>query len=155
MAALDRIFSLILRAAELAFASIVAGVTGQYLHNAKASASAWALGRWIYTETVAGLSILLALIWLFPFSRTFTHWPIDLLVSILWWAAFGLIVHLIGSRCGAVFDWQNVSPRGDECGKFKADIAFAFLSAILWLVSAIIGLFWTRRHERYNRRSHV
>ncbi|PHH64138.1 hypothetical protein CDD81_5013 [Ophiocordyceps australis] len=153
MAALDRIFSLILRAAELAFAAIVAGVTGQYLHHS--NASAWALGRWIYTETVAGLSILLALIWLFPFSSTFTHWPVDFFISVLWWAAFGLLVHLIGSSCGAVFDWQNVSPRGDQCGKFKADIAFAFLSAILWLVSAIIGLFWTRRHERYNRRSHV
>lgn len=88
--ALDRIVSMVLRAAELAFAAIVAGVTGDYLH--KSHADAWAEGRFIYTEVVAGLSILLALLWLLPFSSTFVHWPVDIFVSILWWVVFGLLV---------------------------------------------------------------
>jgi hypothetical protein len=66
-----------------------------------------------------------------------------------------------------LFDWDNVAPRGDQCGKFKADLAFAFLSAILWLVSALVGIFWVRKQERraradvvhhrrrWYRRSHV
>ncbi|KAL3960786.1 hypothetical protein ACCO45_005903 [Purpureocillium lilacinum] len=167
--ALDRIVSMVLRAAELAFAAIVAGVTGEYLH--KSNASSWDLGRFIYTEVVAALSIFFALIWLVPFSSTFIHWPVDLFMSVLWWASFGLLVdvsprslppppdslltgiQLVGSSCGAVFNWDNVSPRGDQCGKFKADIAFAFLSAVLWLVSALIGLFWVRRRERVAARA--
>lgn len=90
--ALDRIVQMILRAAELAFAAIVAGVTGNYLH--KSSADSWALGRFIYTEVVAGLSMLLALIWLFPFTSSFIHWPADIFISILWWVAFGLLVNV-------------------------------------------------------------
>lgn len=90
--ALDRIVSLVLRAAELVFAAIVAGVTGEYLH--RSNASSWELGRFIYTEVVAGISIFLALIWLFPFSGTFIHWPVDIFVSILWWAVFGLLANV-------------------------------------------------------------
>ncbi|KAK2593983.1 hypothetical protein QQS21_008293 [Conoideocrella luteorostrata] len=151
--ALDRLVSMILRAAELAFAAIVAGVTGDYIH--KSDASAWDLGRYIYTVVVAGIAIFLALIWLFPFSGSFIHWPVDIFVSILWWAAFGLLANLLGSTCGALFAWDNVALRGDQCGKFKAAIAFSFLSAILWLVSALIGIFWVRKHEHSTARADV
>lgn len=90
--ALDRIVSIILRAGELAFAAIVAGVNGDYLH--KTNGSAWSMGRFIYTEVVAALSIFFALIWLFPFSGTFIHWPMDLVLSACWWASFGLLVNV-------------------------------------------------------------
>lgn len=144
--ALDRLVSMMLRAAELVFAAIVAGVTGDHIH--KSNASAWHLGRFIYTVTVSGIAIFLALIWLFPFSGTFVHWPVDIFVSILWWVAFGLLADLLGSSCGAIFHWDNVSPRGDQCGRFKAALAFSFLSALLWLASALIGIFWVRKRER-------
>lgn len=91
--ALDRIVSIVLRAAELVFAAIVAGVTGEYLHRSQ-GASSWELGRFIYTEVVAAVSIFLALIWLFPFSGSFIHWPVDIFVSILWWVSFGLLVNV-------------------------------------------------------------
>ncbi|KAI6780985.1 uncharacterized protein J7T54_003127 [Emericellopsis cladophorae] len=164
--ALDRIVSLVLRAAELAFAAIVAGINGHFLHQS--SGSSWALGRYIYTEVVAALSIFLALIWLVPFSYTFTNWPIDIIISLCWWAAFGLLVDELNSTvCGGVFNWGNITFRDDPCGRFKAVIAFTFLSALLWLVSALIGLFWVRgresraarvdgtRRRRWGRRSHV
>ncbi|PHH80472.1 hypothetical protein CDD80_1482 [Ophiocordyceps camponoti-rufipedis] len=154
MSALDRIISLLLRAAQVAFAIIVAAVTGYYLHHNEGAGS-WSLARFIYTEVVAGLSILLGLLWLLPFASTFTHWPMDIVMSLLWWAAFGVLVNLVGTSCGAIFNWHNVSPTGDQCGRFKADIAFAFLSAIVWLASALVGLFWTGRHERRVRSSRV
>ncbi|KAF9767382.1 hypothetical protein IL306_000081 [Fusarium sp. DS 682] len=145
--ALDRVVSLVLRAAELVFAAIVAGVNGEYLHNAR-GASSWQLGRFIYTEVVAALGILFSLLLLIPFSSTFVHWPLDIFMSINWWIVFGLLVDLIGNSCGRVFDWDNVHPvHGDQCGKTKAVIAFSFLSALLWLVSALIGFFWVRRRE--------
>jgi hypothetical protein len=143
--ALDRILSFILRLAELAFAAVVAGINGQYLHDTQ-GADSWSQARFIYTEVVAGISIFLALVWLLPFSGSFIHWPVDLLISVCWFVAFGLIVNLIGNSCGYVFNWDNVAPAGDACGKWKAVIAFCFLSAICWLVSALIGIFWVREH---------
>jgi hypothetical protein len=96
---LAELFSIILRLAELAFAAIVAGLNGDYLH-AVHGVSAWHLGRFIYTEVVAGLAMLLAIIWLFPFSSSFIHWPADFIMSVCWFAAFGLLVDWLGQSCG-------------------------------------------------------
>ncbi|KAI0205830.1 marvel domain-containing protein [Astrocystis sublimbata] len=153
--ALARLVSPILRIAELVFATIVAGINGQYLHLAR-GASSWSLGRFIYTEVVAGIAIFFSLIWLIPFSSGFVHWPIDFVISVTWFAAFGLLVDYFGGSCGGVFNWDNLHiVRGDQCGKWKAVWAFAFLSAICWLVSAIVGLLWVHDRERrtYERRS--
>jgi hypothetical protein len=165
--AIERLLSFIFRGAELAFAAIVAGVNGEYLHVNRA-ASSWSLGRFIYTETVAGVAIFFSLIWLIPFTSTLLHWPLDLVISLCWWAAFGLLVDLVGDTCGAVFYWGNVAPLGDFCGKTKAVIAFTFLSAVVWLASAILGFFFLTNRERraaradvhshrrrWHRRSHV
>ncbi|TRX92046.1 hypothetical protein FHL15_007143 [Xylaria flabelliformis] len=171
-----RVASIILRIAELAFATIVAGINGDYLHNVR-NTSSWSQGRFIYTEVVAGIAIFFSLIWLIPFSGTFVHWPVDLVISVAWFAAFGLLVDVspkscavprndnsvancmrqyLGGSCGAVFDWNNLHIiRGDQCSKWKAVMAFSFLSAICWLVSAIIGLIWVHDRERrtYQRRT--
>ncbi|KAI8629946.1 marvel domain-containing protein [Xylariaceae sp. FL1651] len=152
---LTDLISMILRIAELAFAAIVAGINGEYLHAVRHTSS-WDQGRFIYTEVVAGIAIFLSLIWLFPFSGSFIHWPVDLLLSVAWFVAFGLLVNYLDGSCGYVFNWSNVSfDRGDQCGKWKAVIAFAFLSAICWLVSAIVGIMWVRDRESraYRRRT--
>src|SRR4051812_45452766 len=93
------LFSILLRLAELAFAAIVAGLNGAYLH-AVHNASSWQLGRFIYTEVVAGLSIFLAIIWLIPFSGSFIHWPVDFVISVAWFVSFGLLVDWLGGNCG-------------------------------------------------------
>jgi len=145
---LTDLFSMILRLAELAFAAIVAGVTGAYLHSVQES-STWDQGRFIYTEVVAGLSIVLSIIWLFPFSGSFIHYPADFFISIMWFVAFGLLVNWLNGGCGYVFDWSGISFQGsNSCPAWKADIAFIFLSGLCWLVSAIIGIYWVHRHRR-------
>lgn len=151
---LARVISIILRIAELVFATIVAGINGNYLHELR-HASSWSQGRFIYTEVVAGIAIFFSLIWLIPFSGSFVHWPIDLFISIIWFAAFGLLVDYLGDSCGAVFDWNNVRIRGDQCGQWKAVMAFSFLSAICWLASSIVGIVWVRDRESqaYRRRA--
>ena len=93
------IISIILRVAELAFASIVAALNGRFLHAARGN-SPWDLGRHIYTEVVAGLSILFAIVWLFPFSSSFIHWPMDLVISVMWFVSFGLLVNWLHGVCG-------------------------------------------------------
>jgi len=165
------ILGLILRVAELAFAAIVAGVTGAYLNYVNVNEdNSWVNGRFIYALVVAALSILFAIVWLIPFVHRILHWPLDIFISILWFVSFGLIVEFIGDDCGAVFNWAGIGLRGKtSCGTWKADIAFSFLSAICWLASAVIGFFIMRRHRdpidraarrhrwghHWGRRSHV
>jgi uncharacterized membrane protein YphA (DoxX/SURF4 family) len=87
---ISRTISLLFRASELAFSVIVAGITGWYLH-ATDQYSAWSRGRYIYTVVVAGLSILVSLVLLIPFTASLMHWPLDLLLFVLWMVAFGLL----------------------------------------------------------------
>ncbi|KAK7722310.1 hypothetical protein SLS64_000847 [Diaporthe eres] len=141
---LTDLVSMLFRLAELVFAAIVAGITGNYLHASRGQSS-WTLGRFIYAEVVAGISILLSLLWLLPFSGSFIHWPVDFIISAAWFAVFGLLVDWLGGTCGRTFDWSGLGFRGNNCGSWKADEAFAFLSAICWLVSAVLGIWWTRR----------
>jgi len=149
------LLSMLLRLCELAFACIVAGITGNYLHLTQ-NTSSWAQGRFIYTEIVAGLSILLSIVWLFPFSGSFIHWPADLFISICWWVAFGLLVNWLNGDCGYIFDWSNIQVQGQAtCSQWKADLAFIFLSALFWLVSALLGLYWVHRHRTAPRTAHT
>lgn len=87
------IISMIFRLAELVFAAIVAGVNGKYLHDVRGT-STWDQSRFIYTEVVAGLAILLSLLWLLPFASSFVHWGAEIIISICWFVAFGLIVNV-------------------------------------------------------------
>lgn len=113
---IDRIVSMILRVAELVFAAIVAGVTGAYLHQS--SAGSWALGRFIYTQVVSALAILFALLLLIPFSSTFTSWPLDVFMSVLWWIVFGLLVDVSPSSAVLL---QEQCPMMDRCTVMDAD----------------------------------
>lgn len=55
---------------------VVAGIIGYYLNEwSNDHIDAWAQRRWIYTEVIAGLSLLLGLLWLIPFAHTFFIWP--------------------------------------------------------------------------------
>ncbi|KAG0645172.1 hypothetical protein D0Z07_9289 [Hyphodiscus hymeniophilus] len=143
---LTDLVSLCLRIGELAFSATVAGLTGQWLHQHK-STSAWSEKRFIYTEVVAALGILFSLIFLFPFANSFLHWPADLILFILYIVAFGLLVNYVGPmNCGSVWNWHGITGKS-ECAKSKADVAFAFLAAIFFLASALIGLWVVHRRR--------
>jgi hypothetical protein len=165
---LVELFSFILRVAEIAFAAIVAGITGSYLNDVKMDdENRWVQARFVYAMVVAALSILFAAIWLLPLIHRILHWAIDIFLSILWFVSFGLVVNFVGDDCGNIFNWQGISLRGKpSCSTLKADIAFSFLSAICWLASGAIGYYLARkhgdrdnkghrRHHRWGRRSHV
>ena len=87
------IFSLCLRIGELAFTAVVAGLTGQYLHQHK-SASAWDEKRFIYTEVIAAIGILYSLLFLLPFMSSFWHWPMDFALFAGTLIAFALLAHV-------------------------------------------------------------
>jgi len=142
---LERIISFCLRIGELAFAAVVAGISGEYLHAVHNTPN-WSKKRFIYTEVVAAFSILLSIWWLIPFSGGFIHWPIDVIISVAWFASFALLAKFIGPmHCGSLWAWGNLTNKS-YCEKWKADVAFAFLSAIFWLLSALVGIWFTHRH---------
>jgi len=148
MPVISRLVSICLRTGELAFAAVVAGIIGSYLHSHDASHS-WPGARFIYTEVVAGVSILLALLWLLPFAGGFIHWPADVFLSLAWFAVFGLLVDYIhGTNCrGSVFDWAGIT-QGGVCNRWKASEAFSFLSAIFWIASAAVGVWFVHRTRK-------
>lgn len=65
--------------------------------------------------------------------------PVDVIISLAWFAAFGLLVDSIHQipRCHT-FDWHFPGSDHSLCTRWKAAEAFSFLSAILWLVSALV-----------------
>ncbi|KAL4895454.1 LCCL domain-containing protein [Aspergillus ambiguus] len=137
MPVVSRLVSIVLRVVEIVCAAIVAGIIGYYL-NSLDDLEPWPQARWIYTEVIAGLSILLGLVWLIPFSSGFFSWPLDVLISFAWFAAFGILVDALHKLpCGGVFSWGNLIDR-NECGRWKAAEAFSFISAVVWLVSALV-----------------
>lgn len=89
---LSRAVNIILRAAELAFGAIVAGITGWILAHSNEDTPGF--GRFIYTVVIAAITILVAFLWLIPFSSSFIHWPFDLFVSVCWFVAFGILVNV-------------------------------------------------------------
>ncbi|KAK4934690.1 hypothetical protein LTR10_024108 [Elasticomyces elasticus] len=156
MPVISRIASMALRVAELVFAAVVIGNISSYLHQYHRN-SGLPLARFIYVDIIAGLSILLALLWLLPFASGFFHWPIDLLLSFAWFAAFAILINYISNHTSCR-GHTNVGLSGTNtgysnglgCGRWRAAESFSFLSAIFWLISALLGL-WFIHRERSKR----
>ena len=143
---LTDLFSMCLRIGELAFSTVVTGLTGSYLHSIRGE-SAWNKKRFIYTEIIAALGILVSLIFLFPLTWSFIHWPVDLLMFILFMVAFGLLADFIGPlNCGSVWNWHGITGKS-TCSKWKADVAFTFLASIFFLASALLGMWVVYRRR--------
>lgn len=148
---LEDILSLCLRIGELAFTCVVAGLTGQYLHQHKGT-SAWNEKRFIYTEVIAAIGILFSLLFLLPFLTSFIHWPMDFLLFAGLIIAFGLLANYIGPDCGSIWNWRGITGSG-SCDQFRADLAFLFLASIFFLVSALLGIYVM--HRRTTRRDNA
>ncbi|KAL4955104.1 marvel domain-containing protein [Aspergillus filifer] len=159
MPVISRVLSIVLRIAEIGFGAVVAGIIGWFLHRFE-DVDVWPQPRWIYSEVIAGISILFGLIWLIPFASSFFTWPLDLLISLAWFAAFGVQVDANNRlNCGSIWRWGAITD-DTYCGRWKASQAFSFLSAIVWAVSTLVGIWFTfrvRRHatDRYGRHSRV
>ncbi|KAL2868493.1 MARVEL domain-containing protein [Aspergillus lucknowensis] len=153
MPVVSRLVSIVLRIAEIAFGAVVAGIIGWFLHKFS-DLDVWPEPRWIYTEVVAGISILFGIIWLIPFSSSFFTWPLDFLISMAWFAAFGVQVDANKKlNCGSIWHWGSITD-DSYCGRWKAAQAFSFLSAIIWIVSALVGIWFTFRVRRHTTDRH-
>lgn len=143
MPPLAHLLSTFLRIAEISFAAIVAGIIGHFLYEFELFSGDWIDARWIYTEVIAGISIVLGLILVIPFATSFFAWPLDILIALAWFAAFGILVD--GAErlnCDGNPYW--VIFLGDSfCDEWKAAEAFCFLSGVAWIVSGLVGVWYT------------
>lgn len=81
-----------LRVLQFASAAIVTGITAYFI--SESDTTTWNLGRFIYTQLIAGSSLLAVILCLFPFVDSFFQVPIDGALSLLWWGVFGLLFNV-------------------------------------------------------------
>jgi hypothetical protein len=106
---ISRLFSFFLRLAELVCSVIVLGINGWFIHEDRKFHTG-VPARFIYVEVAAALGTLFALIWLIPtMDNVAFHWVGDFILSVLFWAAFGLVVDWFGAAaCGYVPQFISV-----------------------------------------------
>ncbi|KAN0076458.1 hypothetical protein V8E54_006600 [Elaphomyces granulatus] len=149
-----------LRVSELICAAIVVGIISRYeyfIHTANAPNS----GRLVYSLVIGCISIIVSIFLMIPFHATFYLFPIDLVLFICWMVAFGLMANLTASGgCSSFWFWHSWSyywggwwytvPITDansgligtaSCGEWRSNLAFSFISSIIWLFSGILGLY--------------
>lgn len=141
---ISRLISVILRLLQLASAAIVTGIVGDYISDAN-QAGVNPADRFVYTIVIATFSLLASLILLVPFTASLTVFPLDILFFILWIVSFGLVVDFIAPmNCEWGWSWDGryylSDDPIDQCQRWKACLSFIFLSAIFWLMSAILAL---------------
>jgi hypothetical protein len=147
---ITRTLSLALRFAQFVCAAIVLGLTAHFLHiyNKHATVSNdGPFDRLIYSAVIASISAVLALVWTVPSPNSIVHWGVDLVFAGAWLAVFGILQDWYDNAlmCGNGWHWRFFN---GGCGEWSVAQAFAFLSAVLWFMSFVVGLFvWSKRNK--------
>ncbi|KAF4304219.1 hypothetical protein GTA08_BOTSDO08150 [Botryosphaeria dothidea] len=163
---LSRLVSIFLRFGEFVSAAVCLGISAYFIHRYHDGERNLPNGRTIYTIVIAAVSLVTSLIWMIPFTGTFFHYPFDFILSLAWFASFGALVEYIhDANCGTAFGWRGLY-RGSFCDKWRANEAFAFISACFWLASTLLGAYVFHKktrpvavdgasRSRWGRRSYV
>jgi hypothetical protein len=92
---------------------------------------------------VAALATLFSLIWLIPFTGSMMHYPLDFIISIAWFAAFGALyewIHRENISCSGYFgvwSWDG-GVHNMYCYEYQVAEGLALVSGVLWLLSAFV-----------------
>ena len=132
---------LILRFLQFILALTVAGLYGVDLHAAN-KASAYADGKWVFAEVVAGLSAFTVIIYGIPFIKSYWAFGWDWVLFILWTALFGLF--------GRIYIPAKPTPKQDGQIRMKHAVWVDLTSMLLWLVTAVYStlIWWRNRNTR-------
>ncbi|KUL81559.1 hypothetical protein ZTR_09233 [Talaromyces verruculosus] len=143
---IPRYLLITIRLGQFAFGAVVTGIIGYFISLFDTDDASFLLGRWIFVEVLAGLSVILGLIFLLPAFLSFFIWPIDVVIALAWFAAFGLLFDALdGIVCGG---FDGLGPvDGGNCSTWEAAEAFSFLSAFAWLVTGFLGLYLVWRAD--------
>ena len=98
-----------------------------------------------YSLVLSTVSFMLSFVFLHPFP--YAHfYAIDLFVSGNWFLMFALLQRYYADQasCSEGGEWERKT-----CGVWSAAIAFAFLGAVAWFVSFLVGNWeWWSRKQR-------
>jgi len=155
----SKVFSVILRLAELCSSIIVVSLLGRFFYLWHLGPNGSLNGRLIYAQVITALEIIFSLILIFPSKYSFYAWPLDALFFIGSIVAFGLLAAL-NSSCNSFWYWNywgyywgrfwTVAPRVNitsnvvghaGCGSWRTILAFLYMGAMAWMLSAILGIF--------------
>jgi Membrane-associating domain len=126
---------------------VVVGIVGSYFpffgHR-----DTWPIKRFIFAVVIGGISILLSLLYLLAFRGAFQAWPMDLILAGTWFSAFGVLVNSHhGQSCSMAYR-RNSIPYDGYCSRWKATEAFTFLSGLVWLASALAGIYYVKKNRK-------
>lgn len=131
-----------LRLAQFVCATVVLGLSS-YLLYLEHEHDIGPFSRLFYSAIISSISVIASLIWLISSTiLPVTHIVADLLFCGAWFAVFGLLQDWYKDvmYCGSKWSWYAMSAREGLCGNWNAVQAFAFLSAIFWFVSCMLGV---------------
>ncbi|KAH7338514.1 hypothetical protein BKA66DRAFT_479752 [Pyrenochaeta sp. MPI-SDFR-AT-0127] len=154
-----KVFSVILRLSELCSSAIVVALLGRFFYLLHLAPDRSIEGRLIYAEVISCLEIIASILLLIPLKYSFYAWPLDAIFFVCSIVAFGLLADL-NSSCSSYWYWNywgfywgrfwTVAPRAiitssvvgsAGCRTWRATLAFLFMGAMAWLLSAILGVF--------------
>ncbi|KAF1977625.1 hypothetical protein BU23DRAFT_500550 [Bimuria novae-zelandiae CBS 107.79] len=155
----SKVFSVILRLSELCSSIIIVALLSRFFYLMRLGSDGSVSGRLIYVEVISCLEIIASIILVFPYKYSFYAWPLDTIFFVCSIVAFGLLADL-NSSCDSYWYWNywgyywgrfwTVAPRVSitanvvdraGCGSYRAILAFLFMGAMAWMLSAILGLF--------------
>jgi len=151
----SKIASVLFRLGALCSAIIVVALLSRFFYLIDL-ANASANGRLIYAEVISVLDIVFSILLIIPAKYSFYAFPIDIVFFICSIVAFALLADL-NSSCTSTwyynywgFYWggfwrvPNVSVTtigSAGCRTWRAILAFLFIGAMSWMLSAILGAF--------------
>ncbi|KZZ88354.1 integral membrane protein [Moelleriella libera RCEF 2490] len=138
--------TLLMRVLQFASAVIVLGLAGLMLQKFDTSKSN--LGRFSYTVCVAVFGMIAAPLTLLPRLNVLALTSVDLVMSLMWWAVFGLLFNFLGFPPDWVILTSNTDVFDDQYEELNTMTAFAFISAMLTLLSSIFDCFVDSRGEK-------
>ncbi|KAH7067708.1 hypothetical protein BKA63DRAFT_522667 [Paraphoma chrysanthemicola] len=152
----SKVFSVILRLGELCCSVIVVALLGRFFYLVNIGPNWSVNGRLIYADVISCLQIIASIILLIPYKYSFYAWPLDAIFFVCSIVAFGLLADL-NSSCSSIWYYNywgyywgrfwTVTPRINitasavdhaGCGSWRAVLAFLFIGAMSWMLSAIL-----------------
>ncbi|KAH6645611.1 hypothetical protein BKA67DRAFT_119749 [Truncatella angustata] len=153
MSGTHKIISACFRVLEFGCAVIILGVLARFFHLLN-QFNGPKDSRLVYAISIASISIATSLILLPPLKYSFFLFPLDFALFTCWIVCFALLEDLSGTNtCSA--PWFNtywgvywVNAPGNTtivstsvCSKWRAVLAFSFITAFCWLINAFLGLY--------------
>ncbi|RJE23974.1 hypothetical protein PHISCL_03680 [Aspergillus sclerotialis] len=164
-----KVFSVIFRVTELICTAIVVGILGAFEHRLNQAPLSHNNGRIIYSLVTGSLGLFVSLLFIVPWVGFFYAFAMDFILFVMFLVAFGLMANLtVDGTCSSA--WFSVNwayywgrfyvrfPFGfdavfvDGCASWRANLAFSFISAWIFLCSGIIGILAVVGHRRQRER---